>query len=91
MMPFEWDDAKNTSNIEKHGVDFVEAREAFFDADRIIFPDMGHSLDEKRYFCLGIVDGRVMTVRFTWRNGRIRIFGAGFWRKGKALYDANSI
>ena len=27
-----------------------------------------------------------MTVRFTWRDGRIRIFGAGYWRKGKKIY-----
>jgi hypothetical protein len=33
------------------------------------------------------VHGGVMTVRFTWRDGRIRIFGAGYWRKGKRLYD----
>jgi hypothetical protein len=29
----------------------------------------------------------VMTVRFTWRGSRIRIFGAGYWRKGKRLYE----
>jgi hypothetical protein len=32
-----------------------------------------------------------MTVRFTWRNQKIGIFGAGHWRKGKAIYEkANS-
>lgn len=28
-----------------------------------------------------------MTVRFTYREGRIRIFGAGYWRKGKSVYE----
>jgi hypothetical protein len=28
-----------------------------------------------------------MTVRFTYRKGRIRIFGAGYWRKGKKIYE----
>jgi hypothetical protein len=28
-----------------------------------------------------------MTVRFTWRAGRIRIIGAGYWRKGKKIYE----
>jgi hypothetical protein len=28
-------------------------------------------------------------VRFTWREGRIRIFGAGYWRKGKRLCDTD--
>jgi hypothetical protein len=34
-----------------------------------------------------MVDGGVMTVRFTYRDGRIRIFGAGYWRKGKQVYE----
>ena len=28
-----------------------------------------------------------MTVRFTYREGVIRIFGAGYWRKGKQIYE----
>lgn len=28
-----------------------------------------------------------MTVRFTYRGGVIRIFGAGYWRKGKQIYE----
>ena len=28
-----------------------------------------------------------MTVRFTWRDGQIRIFGAGYWRKGRKIYE----
>ena len=84
---FEWDRAKNAVNQDKHGVSFAEARRAFVDPARVIYPDLDHSATETRYFCLGRVDGKVMTVRFTWREGRIRIFGAGFWRKGKMLYD----
>jgi hypothetical protein len=32
---------------------------------------------------LGEVDGGILTVRFTYRNEIIRIFGAGYWKKGK--------
>ena len=39
-----------------------------------------------RYYCFGMVDGGVMTVRFTSRNNIIRIIGAGYWRKGKKYY-----
>jgi hypothetical protein len=28
-----------------------------------------------------------MTVRFTYRSEVIRIFGAGYWRKGKQIYE----
>ena len=54
---------------------------------RVIAEDLDHSGDEPRYFCFGKVAGGVMTVRFTYRAGRIRIFGAGYWRKGKSLYE----
>jgi len=84
---FEWDSKKNQLNIEKHGVDFYDAQQAFLDNNRIIAEDLDHSHGEKRYFCFGKVTGRIMTVRFTWRNNIIRIIGAGYWRKGKKIYD----
>jgi hypothetical protein len=84
---FEWDEAKNRLNQDKDGVSFEQARHAFTDPDRQIFADLDHGIDEDRFFCLGLVGGGVMTVRFTWRDSRIRIFGAGYWRKGKGIYD----
>jgi uncharacterized DUF497 family protein len=53
----------------------------------VIAEDLDHSSDEKRYFCFGRVDDAVVTVRFTRRREKIRIFGAGYWRKGKAIYE----
>jgi len=29
----------------------------------------------------------VVTVRFTYREGVIRIIGAGLWRKGRGIYE----
>ena len=84
---FEWDEAKNRANRIKHGIPFDLAQYAFFDQHRVIAEDLGHSGTEQRYFCFGLVEGGVMTVRFTWRNGRIRIFGAGYWRKGRTIYE----
>jgi uncharacterized DUF497 family protein len=88
LSAFEWDDAKERANREKHGVGFDEARQAFLDPDRVLAEDLSHSTDaERRYFCFGRVGAGILTVRFTYRNGRIRIFGAGYWRKGRALYE----
>jgi uncharacterized DUF497 family protein len=84
---FEWDEAKNRLNQDKHGVTFEQARQAFTDPNRMIFEDLDHSIDEDRFFCLGQAGIGVMTVRFTYRDQRIRIFGAGYWRKGKGIYD----
>ena len=85
-MTFEWDPEKNRINLEKHGLVFEQAQQAFFDPHRIILEDVEHSTNEKRYFCIGLVEGLVATVRYTIREDRIRIIGAGYWRTGKRLY-----
>jgi len=84
---FEWDPKKNTANMVKHGVSFFEAQQAFLDPHRIIAQDLEHSKNEIRYYCFGKVEGMVLTVRFTYRNQRIRIFGAGYWRQGRKIYE----
>lgn len=84
---FEWDPLKDDANQAKHGLAFVDAQRAFLDPLRIIAEDLTHSGSERRYFCFGRVEGGIATVRFTWRRGCIRIFGAGYWRKGKAIYE----
>ena len=86
-MRFEWDPDKDRDNQDKHGVPFEVAQYAFADPDRVIAEDVSHSQDEKRYFCFGMVGMGVLTVRFTIRGSTIRIFGAGYWRKGKGIYE----
>jgi len=84
---FEWDTEKDQLNQEKHGVAFALAQLAFLDHKRVILEDVEHSDQEKRYYCLGRVSDGIMTVRFTHRKGKIRIIGAGYWRKGKKIYE----
>ncbi len=84
---FEWDDNKDKSNQKKHGVSFELAQLAFLDHQRIILKDLEHSSDEERFYCLGKVSDGILTVRFTYRSKKIRIFGAGYWRKGKKIYE----
>ncbi|MBU6469246.1 MAG: BrnT family toxin [Gammaproteobacteria bacterium] len=84
---FEWDAGKDAKNQRKHEVSFSMAQLAFADPDRVIAEDLAHSETEKRYFCFGKVGQGILTVRFTYRGGVIRIFGAGYWRKGKAIYE----
>lgn len=84
---FEWDQAKDRLNQTKHGIAFDIAQLAFADPKRLILIDLEHSGDEQRFYCLGQVGEGIITVRFTYRNNVIRIFGAGYWRKGKKLYE----
>jgi len=84
---FAWDPEKDQENRKKHGVAFANAQFAFADPSRVIAEDLSHSAREKRYYCLGRVEGGILTVRFTYRDDVVRIFGAGYWRRGKAIYE----
>ena len=84
---FEWDSSKDKLNQKKHGVSFSLEQLAFLDHDRVILEDLENSVGEKRYYCLGKVAGGIMTVRFTYRKNKIRIIGAGYWRRGKKIYE----
>ena len=84
---FVWDIEREAANIAKHGVDFDTASRVFLDDRRRVFTDSKHSVKEPRYFCIGKVKDKVITVRFTYRKRLIRIFGAGYWRKGKIYYE----
>jgi uncharacterized DUF497 family protein len=78
---------KDQENQRKHGVAFAKAQFAFADPRRVIAEDLSHSSSETRYYCFGRVEGGVLTVRFTYRDDIVRIFGAGYWRRGKAIYE----
>jgi len=78
---------KDRQNQLKHGVSFALAQLAFLDHERVILEDLEHSEEEKRYYSIGRVSDGILTVRFTYRSGKIRIIGAVYWRKGKKVYE----
>jgi uncharacterized protein len=85
---FDWDAGKDQENQAKHGVPFAKAQLAFADPTR---EDRSRSSGEERFYCFGEVEGEVeggvLTVRFTYRDDVIRIFGAGYRGKGKRIYE----
>lgn len=87
---FDWDESKDEENQSKHGVCFSLAQHAFRDPLRVIVEDVSHSSDEDRFYCIGRVNEGIVTVRFTYRGGIIRIIGAGYWRKGKRIYETEN-
>jgi uncharacterized protein len=87
---FEWNPRKDVENQRKHGVTFAEAQLAFLDPKRVIAKDVAHSGDELRFYCFGEVAGAILTVRFTYRSAVIRIIGAGYWRRGRRVYEEES-
>jgi uncharacterized DUF497 family protein len=74
---FEWDDAKSDSNLDKHGVSFVEAATVFHDALGRLKRDSVHSGEEDRFLLIGIsFERRIVAVVHVERGERFRIISA---------------
>jgi uncharacterized DUF497 family protein len=71
-MKFEWDDEKRTSNIAKHGIDFVNARKIFA-GSTITAKDDRYNYGEDRFVTIGILKGRVAVVVHTETEDNMRI------------------
>jgi uncharacterized DUF497 family protein len=54
MIKFEWDRAKASANLKKHGVSFEEAQTIFYDDFAVQFLDEEHSSKEDRFLMLGM-------------------------------------
>jgi uncharacterized DUF497 family protein len=74
---FEWDDEKNLSNQQKHGLSFDEARRLFeSDVDYLEIFDVEHSESEDRFIAIGPIDRRLVVVVYTEpEEGLARIIG----------------
>lgn len=65
----------------------VAAKSVFFDDSRVILEDIKHSNEEDRYYCIGKTINGILTVRFTYRENKICIIGAGNCRKQRRIYE----
>lgn len=88
-MEWEWDDAKNTVNMEKHGISFEEVLQVFTDADGIEKEDLAHSSPmERRLWRTGKINtGRIVTVVYTMSGERIRLISAQERRRERREYE----
>ncbi len=86
-MDFESDENKRQTNLAKHGIDFVRAKE-IWDGPVLEIPSQHTQHDEEHYIALGAVDGEVIALVFTWRRRIRRIISARKARNNeKALYE----
>lgn len=74
-MEFEWDEAKRQSNLEKHGVDFVDVAPILADSP-LILEDNRRDYGEQRCLAFGERNDMLFVVAFTLRNGAFRIISA---------------
>ena len=78
-MEFEWDENKNLLNIEKHGIDFIDAARMIDDG--YVFIGLSSYKNEQRFIATGIIEERYITVVYTMRGETIRIISARVARK----------
>jgi uncharacterized protein len=78
-MRFEWDQRKDTINLKKHSIAFLEAQTVFADENGLLIDDPDHSGEEERYILLGMSSKlRLLIVSHTYRKEEliIRIISA---------------
>ena len=86
---FEWDKGNSDKNWERHAVTNEEAEQPFFNEPILIFEDAVHSKNEKRLVAYGRSDeGKLLTVIFTVRQGKIRVISArNQSKKERKIYE----
>ena len=75
-MEFEWDENKNKSNQEKHGIDFNDAKEVFNDENSKVSQDLRKDYGEIRWRIIGKIYGSIISVIYTMRDKAVRIISA---------------
>ena len=91
-MDFEWDEGNSNKNLKSHTVANSEAEEAFFDSDKVQYPDLGHSQSEQRFILIGKTQkARLLFVVYTTRKNKVRVISARDLNKKEIfLYEKNT-
>ncbi len=75
-MEFDWDPAKNDTNLAKHGIGFVRATRVFNDPHRIVSDSTRPEFGEVRMKAIGMVGDRLVAVIYTDRGSTRRMISA---------------
>ena len=77
-MKYEWDEAKNRTNVAKHGLSFEDAEQVFA-GPCVTFEDDSVAYGEERLITLGMLAGRLIVIARSPRDHGTRIISM---RKG---------
>ncbi len=89
---FEWDEVKNRSNSDKHGVDFKQATIVFEDENKILSPDNRKDYGEERFKVVGMSLDLILSAIYTVREDNLRIISArAASKKEREEYEKNNI
>jgi len=87
---FEFDEAKSSSNLEKHGIDFVQAQALWNDPDILEVP--AKVVDEPHYLVIGRIESKHWSAVVTYRSDHIRIISVRRARAEEvAIYESQDI
>jgi uncharacterized DUF497 family protein len=85
MYKFEFDTNKSCTNLDKHGINFIDAQELWADPDLLQVKPEG----EQRYLVIGIIAGKYWSAVITYRNDIIRIISVRRSRKAEvSIYES---
>ena len=70
-MRYEWDERKRQTNLEKHGLDFIDAPLVLEAEEKAVFP--ARYEQEERFKVIAQVEATYLVVIYTRRNSKIRI------------------
>ena len=91
-MEFEWDEAKNRSNIAKHGIGFATASSMFHQARTRHRDSRLPGYGEDRFRTTGtIASGALVTVIYTERSDKVRIISARLASRIQAHTSASAV
>jgi len=87
---FEFDEGKSKANLEKHGIDFVQAQALWDDPDLLEIP--ARTVDEPRFLLVGMIETKHWSAVVTYRSESIRIISV---RRSRAeevtLYESEEL
>jgi len=87
MYRFEFDINKSCSNLDKHGINFIDAQELWVDPDLLQVKAKFES--EQRYLVIGTIAEKYCSAVITYRDDIIRIISVRSSRKAEVLLYEN--
>lgn len=87
-MVFEFDNNKSATNLQKHGIDFVDAQALWSDPEALEIPAKNVE-DEQRTMIIGLINQQHWSAVITYRGEAIRIVSVRRSRTDEvALYES---
>jgi uncharacterized protein len=87
VITFEFDESKSQGNLEKHGIDFIDAQSLWYDPSLLEIP--AKTEDEPRYLVIGVIHDKHWSAVITYRGANVRLISVRRSRTEEvALYES---